>query len=87
MAWFMDTYSMIHGHSVPAVVTGKPVELGGSYGRIEATGRGVAYITAEACKRQRINLRGATVAVQGFGNVGSVTARAAGPGWGDRSRR
>lgn len=75
MAWFMDTYSMIHGHSVPAVVTGKPVELGGSFGRIEATGRGVAYITAEACKRQRINLRGATVAVQGFGNVGSVTAR------------
>ena len=75
MGWFMDTYSMIHGHSVPAVVTGKPVELGGSFGRIEATGRGVAYITAEACKRQRLNLRGATVAVQGFGNVGSVTAR------------
>jgi glutamate dehydrogenase (NAD(P)+) len=75
MGWFMDTYSMIHGHSVPAVVTGKPVELGGSYGRIEATGRGVAYITAEACKRQRLNLRGATVAIQGFGNVGSVTAR------------
>jgi glutamate dehydrogenase (NAD(P)+) len=75
MAWIMDTYSMIHGHSVPAVVTGKPVELGGSFGRIEATGRGVAYITAEACKRQRLNLRGATVAIQGFGNVGSVTAR------------
>jgi len=75
MGWFMDTYSMMHGHSVPGVVTGKPVELGGSFGRIEATGRGVAYITAEACKRQRINLRGATVAVQGFGNVGSVTAR------------
>jgi glutamate dehydrogenase (NAD(P)+) len=75
MAWIMDTYSMMHGHSVPGVVTGKPVELGGSFGRIEATGRGVAYITAEACKRQRLNLRGATVAVQGFGNVGSVTAR------------
>jgi glutamate dehydrogenase (NAD(P)+) len=75
MGWFMDTYSMMHGHSVPGVVTGKPVELGGSFGRVEATGRGVAYITAEACKRQRINLQGATVAVQGFGNVGSVTAR------------
>jgi glutamate dehydrogenase (NAD(P)+) len=75
MGWFMDTYSMMHGHSVPGVVTGKPVELGGSFGRTEATGRGVAYITAEACKRQRLNLRGATVAIQGFGNVGSVTAQ------------
>ena len=75
MAWVMDTYSMMHGHSVPGVVTGKPLELGGSFGRIEATGRGVAYITAEACRRQRLSLRGARVAVQGFGNVGSVTAR------------
>ena len=75
MAWIMDTYSMQHGHSVPSVVTGKPVELGGSYGRMEATGRGVAFVTADACRKQRMSLRGASVAVQGFGNVGSVTAR------------
>jgi glutamate dehydrogenase (NAD(P)+) len=75
MAWFMDTYSMNHGHSVPGVVTGKPLELGGSKGRVEATGRGVLYITQEACKVRGIDLQGATVAVQGFGNVGGVAAR------------
>jgi glutamate dehydrogenase (NAD(P)+) len=75
MAWFMDTYSMNKGHSVPGVVTGKPLELGGSRGRVEATGRGVQYIAQEACKVRGIELRGSTVAVQGFGNVGSVAAR------------
>jgi glutamate dehydrogenase/leucine dehydrogenase len=75
MAWIMDTYSMHHGHSVPGVVTGKPVDLGGSLGRFEATGRGVLYITQEACRRRSLSLDGATVAIQGFGNVGSVTAR------------
>lgn len=75
MAWFMDTYSMNRGHSVPGVVTGKPIELGGSLGRVEATGRGVQFITQEACKIRGIDLKSATVAVQGFGNVGSVAAR------------
>ena len=75
MAWIMDTYSMMHGHSVPGVVTGKPVEIGGSRGRVEATGRGVLYITQEACRVRGVTLAGATVAVQGFGNVGGVAAR------------
>ncbi len=75
MAWIMDTYSMSHGHSVPGVVTGKPVEIGGSRGRVEATGRGVLYVAQEACKLRGIDLSGATVAVQGFGNVGSVASR------------
>jgi glutamate dehydrogenase (NAD(P)+) len=75
MAWIMDTYSMMHGHSVPAVVTGKPVTIGGSSGRMEATGRGILYIAQEACRHYDIDLRGATVAVQGFGNVGSVAAK------------
>ncbi|MGE0058267.1 MAG: Glu/Leu/Phe/Val dehydrogenase [Dehalococcoidia bacterium] len=75
MAWFMDTYSMGVGHSVPGVVTGKPLEIGGSKGRVEATGRGVLYVTQEACKVRGLDLNGATVAVQGFGNVGSVAAR------------
>ena len=74
MAWIMDTYSMMHGHSVPAVVTGKPVTIGGSSGRFEATGRGVLIVAREASKHFGIELRGATVAVQGFGNVGSVAA-------------
>jgi glutamate dehydrogenase (NAD(P)+) len=60
---------------VPGVVTGKPIEIGGSRGRVEATGRGVLYITQEACKLRGVDLNGATVAVQGFGNVGSVAAR------------
>ncbi len=77
MAWIMDTYSMHHGHSMPAVVTGKPVEVGGSLGRIEATGRGVIINAGEALKHVDISIEGATVAVQGFGNVGSVAARTA----------
>ncbi|HXH21353.1 MAG TPA: Glu/Leu/Phe/Val dehydrogenase [Dehalococcoidia bacterium] len=75
MAWIMDTYSMHHGHSTPGVVTGKPVVIGGSRGRYEATGRGVLFITQEACKRRGIPLEGQTVAIQGFGNVGGVAAR------------
>jgi glutamate dehydrogenase (NAD(P)+) len=75
MAWIMDTISMQRDYAVPGVVTGKPVEIGGSLGRVEATGRGVLYIVIEACRRRAIELRGATVAVQGFGNVGSVAAR------------
>jgi len=74
MAWVMDTYSMHVGHSVPAVVTGKPVALGGSLGRREATGRGCMIATREALAHRGMSLKGATVAVQGFGNVGSVAA-------------
>ena len=75
MAWIMDTYSMHVGRTENAVVTGKPVELGGSLGRREATGRGVMIVTREAAKHLRLNLQGAKVAVQGFGNVGSVSAQ------------
>jgi glutamate dehydrogenase (NAD(P)+) len=75
MAWIMDTYSMHQGFSVPAVVTGKPIEIGGSLGRTEATGRGVAVTTREAMKVLGLRPESATVAVQGFGNVGSVAAR------------
>lgn len=75
MAWMMDTYSMQRGMTVPGVVTGKPVLLGGSLGRREATGRGVAFVTAEAARELRIGLGGGTVAVQGKGNVGGVAAR------------
>jgi len=74
MAWIMDEYSKRHGHS-PAVVTGKPVELGGSLGREEATGRGVCITLREAAKTYKLDLKKLTVAVQGFGNVGSNTAR------------
>ncbi|HEY1014116.1 MAG TPA: Glu/Leu/Phe/Val dehydrogenase [Herpetosiphonaceae bacterium] len=74
MAWFMDTISMHRGYTVPAVITGKPVEVGGSLGRVEATGRGVSIVTREAARHLGMKLEGATVAVQGFGNVGSVTA-------------
>ena len=74
MAWIMDTYSMHRGHRVPAVVTGKPVGVGGSLGRVEATGRGVMVATREALGRLRRPLNGTRVAVQGFGNVGSVAA-------------
>jgi glutamate dehydrogenase (NAD(P)+) len=77
MAWIMDTYSMHQGFSVPAVVTGKPVEIGGSLGRAEATGLGVAVTTLEALKIRGIDPNGATVAVQGFGYVGSIAARKA----------
>jgi glutamate dehydrogenase (NAD(P)+) len=75
MAWIMDTYSMHHGYSVPAIVTGKPLSVGGSEGRMDATGRGVFIVTREACNALGMKLKGARVAVQGFGNVGSVTAR------------
>jgi glutamate dehydrogenase (NAD(P)+) len=74
MAWIMDTYSMHRGHRVPAVVTGKPVAVGGSLGRGEATGRGVMIATREALTRRGHPLAGARIAVQGFGNVGSVAA-------------
>jgi glutamate dehydrogenase (NAD(P)+) len=75
MAWVMDTYSMHVGHTTTSVVTGKPVELGGSLGRREATGRGVMISTRESAKHLGIPLKGARVAVQGFGNVGSVAAQ------------
>ena len=74
MAWVMDTYSMHVGHTSTAVVTGKPIEMGGSLGRREATGRGVMIVTREAARHLGVPLKGATVAVQGFGNVGSVSA-------------
>ena len=74
MAWVMDTYSMHVGHTSTAVVTGKPVEMGGSLGRREATGRGVMIATREAAAHLGLDLKGATIAVQGFGNVGSVSA-------------
>ncbi len=74
MAWIMDTYSMHRGYPVPAVVTGKPVPVGGSLGRAEATGRGVMVSTREALAQLGLPLAGARVAVQGFGNVGSVSA-------------
>ena len=75
MAWIMDTYSMAVGHASPGVVTGKPISIGGSEGRSDATGRGVLFVVEEACKVKKINLRGASVAIQGFGNVGSAVAR------------
>jgi glutamate dehydrogenase (NAD(P)+) len=75
MAWMMDTYSMQRGITTPGVVTGKPLLLGGSLGRREATGRGVCYIVRTAAKELRLPLAGARVAVQGFGNVGSVAAK------------
>jgi glutamate dehydrogenase (NAD(P)+) len=74
MAWVMDTYSMHVGHTETAVVTGKPVEMGGSLGRREATGRGVMIATREAAKHLGFDIQSASVAVQGFGNVGSVSA-------------
>jgi glutamate dehydrogenase (NAD(P)+) len=75
MAWIMDTYSMHKRHTVTAVVTGKPVEMGGSLGRREATGRGCMLVTREALKRLRMPIEGTRVAIQGFGNVGSVAAQ------------
>jgi glutamate dehydrogenase (NAD(P)+) len=74
MAWVMDTYSMHAGTTVTSVVTGKPVEMGGSLGRREATGRGVMIVTREAVRDLGFDIIGATVAIQGFGNVGSVSA-------------
>ena len=75
MAWIMDTYSQQMGYSVPGVVTGKPLSIGGSLGREEATGRGVVYVTMEALRHLNLDIRNTTVAIQGFGNVGSHTAR------------
>jgi glutamate dehydrogenase (NAD(P)+) len=75
MAWFMDTYSMHRGYSVPTVVTGKPVVVGGSAGRLEATGRGVMIAAREAARYLGRSLAGSRVVVQGSGNVGSVAAR------------
>ena len=75
MAWIMDTYSMTKGYSIPAVVTGKPIEIGGSKGRFEATGRGCMISANLAAKQKRMSLDGATVVVQGVGNVGSAAAK------------
>jgi glutamate dehydrogenase (NAD(P)+) len=75
MAWIMDTYSMHKRHTVTAVVTGKPVEMGGSLGRREATGRGCMLVTREALRKLRMPVAGTRVAVQGFGNVGSIAAQ------------
>jgi len=75
MAWIMDTYSMTKGYPVPGVVTGKPICLGGSLGRNEATGRGVFYTIQSSCEHLRIPLKGARVVVQGFGNAGSISAQ------------
>ena len=75
MVWIMDTYNALSGNPSPACVTGKPVSLGGSEGRADATGRGCMIVIEEACKVKKISLRGASVAIQGFGNVGSTAAR------------
>jgi len=74
MAWIMDTFSILKGYSVPGVVTGKPIELGGSLGRFEATGRGVVITSLEALKYLKIPFEGAKVAIQGCGNVGGIAA-------------
>jgi glutamate dehydrogenase (NAD(P)+) len=74
MGWFMDTYSTMAGHLTPGVVTGKPIHLGGSLGRNEATGRGVMLITREICKKVGLPLKNASIAVQGAGNVGGTAA-------------
>ena len=75
MAWFMDTYSQQVGHAVPGIVTGKPVVVGGTVGRREATGLGVVYVLEAVCDRIGLPLRDSRVAIQGFGNVGGVAAR------------
>ena len=75
MAWIMDTYSMHRGYSVPPVVTGKPIPIGGSVGRSDATGRGVMIVAREAARRRGLPLAGSRVAIQGFGNVGEAAAR------------
>ncbi|MBI5209872.1 MAG: Glu/Leu/Phe/Val dehydrogenase [Elusimicrobia bacterium] len=75
MSWMMDTYSHLAGYAVPGVVTGKPFDVGGSRGRVEATGRGVVFVTRELAKASGFDLAGSKVAVQGFGNVGSNAAR------------
>ena len=75
MAWFMDTYSMHVRQHVPGVVTGKPIEIGGSRGRVEATGRGVSLVALAQMRRMGIEPDRATIVVQGFGNVGSIAAK------------
>lgn len=75
MGWMMDTYSMLKGHCVHGVVTGKPIELGGALGRNEATGRGVMFTTKNILGKMNVPVEGTTVAVQGMGNVGSITAK------------
>ena len=75
MAWMMDAYSSYMGYTVPSVVTGKPLSVGGSAGREEATGRGVAIVTREMARRTGLTLSGASVVIQGFGNVGGATAQ------------
>ena len=75
MAWIMDTYSMTKGYSSLGVVTGKPVSIGGSLGRNEATARGCLFVTEEACRVKKMSLRGSSVAIQGFGNAGAIAAR------------
>jgi glutamate dehydrogenase (NAD(P)+) len=74
MAWIMDTFSMMSGSNSPGVVTGKPIFLGGSLGRNEATARGCAFVIREACRTKDIDLKVSTVAIQGFGNAGSIAA-------------
>ncbi|MDQ6793529.1 MAG: Glu/Leu/Phe/Val dehydrogenase [Chloroflexota bacterium] len=75
MAWMMDTYSMHQGYTVPGVVTGKPISLGGSEGRNEATARGTVFCIVEAARHLKLNLKRARVSIQGFGNAGSIAAR------------
>src|SRR3984957_7139932 len=75
MAWFMDTYSAYKGHAVPEIVTGKPMSIGGTYGRRESTGRGVVYLIERAAHIINLKLVGGTAVIQGFGNVGSIAAR------------
>ncbi len=75
MAWIMDTYAMTQGRTVPGVVTGKPLLVGGSAGRRDATGRGLVYALGQAARERQLDLKGARVVVQGFGNVGAVAAR------------
>ena len=75
MAWMMDTYSMHYHNYIPAVITGKPLELGGSKGRVSATAQGMVFCVREAAKKLNLDLKGATVAVQGFGNAGSFAAK------------
>ncbi|HKF37067.1 MAG TPA: Glu/Leu/Phe/Val dehydrogenase, partial [Ktedonobacteraceae bacterium] len=75
MAWIMDTYSMHEGYSIPAVVTGKPLSIGGSEGRNDATAMGVLFVTRQAARRLEMPLQGARVSIQGYGNAGSIAAR------------
>jgi len=75
MAWMMDTYSMYHGYCSPGIVTGKPLNIGGSLGRTDATGLGIAYTVINAAKQEKKNLKGMKIAIQGYGNVGSAAGK------------